>query len=127
MQPSFVQAVSIFSLTLLLRCTPNGDQGSEQSNIQSGDQHPPQGAKTDQDQLTVARTLMQRGDAGDGYMGSNDRQLILGCSNSQPLEQMKLTWPNGNEASFGDLLPGREYVLVEGTGQAFEVTAGAQP
>lgn len=58
---------------------------------------------------------------GDGYMASNERRIHIGCAAETDADNVVVDWPSGNSESFGSLESGREYLIVEGAGQAFEM------
>ena len=58
---------------------------------------------------------------GDGYMASNQRLLHIGCGSTSSVEDVTVFWPSGKTESFGSLSSAREYLLVEGSGEAFEL------
>lgn len=62
--------------------------------------------------------------AGDGYMCSQGRGLFLGTANrgmagKADLVELVVQWPLGKVESFGNLEMTGEYLLVEGSGEAF--------
>ena len=62
--------------------------------------------------------------AGDGYMCSQDRGLQFGTSElgiegQPPKGELVVRWPNGNVESFGEFEMAGEYLIVEGSGEAF--------
>jgi thioredoxin-like negative regulator of GroEL len=61
---------------------------------------------------------------GDGYMASNERKLHVSCGSSGPAENVTVHWPSGKVETLGSLASGREFLVVEGTGKAFEVSGG---
>ena len=59
--------------------------------------------------------------AGEGFLGSQQRQIILGAGDHDQAQGLTVTWPSGWVENFGDLPTGQEYVLIEGSGEAFSV------
>jgi len=57
--------------------------------------------------------------AGDGYMCSNQRQLNVGTGPADKVNNMVVTWPSGTVQVIGTLESGKDYVLVEGSGDVF--------
>lgn len=58
--------------------------------------------------------------SGDGYMSSNERILKLGVGSTKTVTDVVVRWPSNEVESFGTLQTGATYLLVEGTGQAFQ-------
>ncbi|MBW3543639.1 MAG: CRTAC1 family protein, partial [Planctomycetes bacterium] len=52
--------------------------------------------------------------AGDGYLASNQRQLVFGLRTAQRVEEMLVRWPSGREERFVDLAVDAELIAVEG-------------
>jgi hypothetical protein len=59
---------------------------------------------------TIVRQLM----AGDGYMASNQRQLVFGLGDNQRVDELQVRWPFGLTRTLHDLPADREIVLIEG-------------
>ena len=52
--------------------------------------------------------------AGDGYLASNQRQLIFGLGNSDRVDSLSVKWPSGMEQTFRDIAVNRDVLIVEG-------------
>jgi len=52
--------------------------------------------------------------AGDGYMASNQRQLIIGLGDRKRVGMLKVDWPSGTSTVVRDVEAGGEVVIVEG-------------
>ncbi|MBP88247.1 MAG: hypothetical protein CMJ64_16270 [Planctomycetaceae bacterium] len=52
---------------------------------------------------------------GDGYLVSNQRQLVFGLGKHQRIEQLSIEWPSGLTQTFHDVVADRETLLVEGS------------
>jgi tetratricopeptide (TPR) repeat protein len=59
---------------------------------------------------TWARQLV----AGDGYMASNQRQLIFGLGTSDRVDEVTVHWLSGKKQSFRELPVDREVIVIEG-------------
>ena len=57
--------------------------------------------------------------AGDGYMCSNQRRITLGSGDFIEASDLVVTWPSGAREDFGTLTSGGDYLLVEGSGEAY--------
>jgi hypothetical protein len=57
--------------------------------------------------------------AGDGYMCSNQRRVHFGTGEATEVKDLAVTWPSGGQESFGTLESGQEYLLVEGSAEAY--------
>ena len=55
---------------------------------------------------------------GDGYMASNERNIHLGCGPADTVSDVTVIWPSGDVEQFGTLASGRDYLIVEGSGEA---------
>ena len=51
---------------------------------------------------------------GDGYLVSNQRQLIFGLGGHRRIEQLSIEWPSGITQTFRGVLADQEALLVEG-------------
>ena len=58
--------------------------------------------------------------AGDGYMCSNERVLRAGVGNAAVIEDVTITWPNGSVEPVGTLATNAGYLIVQGSGEAFQ-------
>ncbi|HCC99644.1 MAG TPA: hypothetical protein DER64_03880 [Planctomycetaceae bacterium] len=68
-------------------------------------------------QLTLSagdRKLYRQQTAGDGYMASNQRQLIFGTGNLTAVGPLEVRWPSGRVDTFTDVPVDCELMLVEG-------------
>jgi len=65
-----------------------------------------------------ARDVVMHCTTGDGYMACNQRRVHLGCGNTESVDAVTVHWPSGFVESFGALLSGRDYLLVEGSAEA---------
>jgi tetratricopeptide (TPR) repeat protein len=72
------------------------------------------------DRPAIHRTLFRL--AGDGYMSTNEDVLRAGTGNANSVNQLMVTWSNGQQQNFGDLECGYDYVLIQGQSEAFEIT-----
>lgn len=60
------------------------------------------------------RTAMRQLTAGDGYLASNQRQLIFGLGAAERIERLLIRWPSGLEQAFSEIPAGQELLLIEG-------------
>lgn len=63
------------------------------------------------------RTLWQL--AGDGYMCSNEHLLRAGLGEASQVEDVEVVWPDGTVQNVGTLAVNKEYVIVQGSPEAF--------
>lgn len=63
--------------------------------------------------------------AGDGFLVSNQRQLVLGLGQVTSIQRLSIRWPSGERQELTNLAVDRELVLVEGRGSW--VVSGDQP
>ncbi len=66
-----------------------------------------------------ARAVTAQLTAGDGYMCSNQRRITLGTGSLNEANNLAVIWPSGAREEFGTLATGRDYLLVEGSGEAY--------
>jgi tetratricopeptide (TPR) repeat protein len=59
--------------------------------------------------------------AGDGYMCSNQRRVSIGLGAAAQARDVVVNWPSGTSESFGTLQAGEDYLLIEGSGQAYSL------
>ena len=52
--------------------------------------------------------------AGDGYMASNQRQLVIGLGARDRVESLLVEWPSGESTTIKDVAANGELVIVEG-------------
>lgn len=60
--------------------------------------------------------------AGDGFQCSNERCLIFGVGDAKRADKFTVIWPDGSTESFGAVESGKDYLIVEGSGDAFALT-----
>ena len=56
--------------------------------------------------------------AGDGYLASNQRQLVFGLGATDRVETLHVRWPSGLRQEFADLAADQSLILVEGSPRA---------
>jgi tetratricopeptide (TPR) repeat protein len=61
--------------------------------------------------------------AGDGYHCSSERVITIGTGSDTKLSDVVVTWPDGVQESFGELPVGLDYLLVQGSGEVFQLDA----
>ncbi len=61
--------------------------------------------------------------AGDGYMCSNQRHLLIGTSQQSNIESIQISWPSGRTETIGPIAAGNEVIIVEGEGSPFMMRA----
>ena len=59
--------------------------------------------------------------AGDGYMCSSERRLVIGTGELTETGDIQVRWASGKEELFRGLACGADYVLVEGSSEAFRL------
>ena len=59
------------------------------------------------------RTLTHQLTAGDGYMASNERQLVIGSGETDSIRSLEVFWPGGVPQQFTDLTLPCKYLIVE--------------
>ena len=59
--------------------------------------------------------------AGDGYLASNQRQLVFGLGSHVTLDELTVEWPSGHSTRLQDVSAGREVVVVEGRDRLIEL------
>ena len=59
--------------------------------------------------------------AGDGYMASNQRQLVIGLGARKRVKSLLVEWPSGESTKFTDVAAGGELVIVEGQTRAIRL------
>lgn len=60
------------------------------------------------------RLRVQQLTAGDGYLASNQRQLVFGLGNDDRVEQVEVHWTSGRQQIFTGIAADVELLLVEG-------------
>lgn len=81
-------------------------------------------------QLTVAlgdRTLVAQLTAGDGYMASNQRQILFGLGDHTAAEQLTIRWPSGTEQVFENVAANQHYIAVEGRDELLRLPVTSPP
>jgi hypothetical protein len=80
------------------------------------------GVKSSRDAIGTAATLTSAGrrrtqwlTAGDGYLASNQRQLVFGLGPERQVEKLLVRWPSGLTQEFAELPADQELILVEGS------------
>ena len=68
------------------------------------------------------RTLTAQLTAGDGYMASNERRVILGLGKLRIAESVTIRWPAGTEQVFNNVSVNGRYTVIEGRGELYEDT-----
>ena len=64
-----------------------------------------------------SRTLQRQLTAGDGYMASNQRQLIFGLGRAEAVGPLVVYWPSGHVDRFADVPRNCDLILLEASGQ----------
>ena len=59
--------------------------------------------------------------AGDGYMASNQRQLVIGLGDRKRVPMLRVDWPSGASTVLRDVEAGGEVVIVEGRAAAIRL------
>ncbi|MBC8355378.1 MAG: VCBS repeat-containing protein [Planctomycetes bacterium] len=52
---------------------------------------------------------------GDGFMASNQRQLVFGLGEHEHIDSLSIRWPAGRTDQFADLAVGDEILFIEGS------------
>jgi hypothetical protein len=60
------------------------------------------------------RTWTKQLTAGDGYMATNQRQIVFGLGSADRVETLSIRWLNGRKQEFHDLAVDHELQFVEG-------------
>jgi tetratricopeptide (TPR) repeat protein len=60
--------------------------------------------------------------AGDGYMCSNQRQLVFGLAAESTIEKLVVRWPSGALQEFTNMAVDRHWIIVEGRAEPAEIT-----
>jgi tetratricopeptide (TPR) repeat protein len=68
-----------------------------------------------------SRIVRQQLTAGDGYMCTNERCVVIGTGRCTEVTDVTITWPSGKVESLGDLATQRRYLVIEGTAEAFVI------
>ena len=64
-----------------------------------------------------SRTLWQL--SGDGYFCSNEKTLIAGLGKSEMVTDVTVTWQDGSVDEIGTLKANTQYLIVQGSREAF--------
>lgn len=67
--------------------------------------------------LAGKRSRKQQLTAGDGYMASNQRQLIFGLGAAETINELRIDWPSGKHQTWHGLGVDQELIAVEGRGE----------
>lgn len=68
-----------------------------------------------------SRVVRQQLTAGDGYMCTNERCLVIGTGRCTEVTDVTIEWPSGKVESLGNLATQRKYLVIEGTAEAFVI------
>jgi len=60
------------------------------------------------------RTWVAQLTAGDGYLVSNQRQLLIGTGNATRIDQLSIRWPSGLKQDLGPVQTDRTLKIIEG-------------
>ncbi len=74
---------------------------------------------------TIRRVRVMQLTAGDGYLSSNQRQLVFGLGGAERVDELTIRWPSGRSQVFHDLTADREILCVEGRSDFLDLTQGA--
>jgi hypothetical protein len=77
--------------------------------------------------IAAARTRTQWLTAGDGYMASNQRQLVFGLGAEERVEKLSIHWPSGLSQEFADLAADQELMFVEGSSRVSRLPQTPKP
>jgi len=58
--------------------------------------------------------------AGDGYLASNQRLIVIGMGDSKTAREIVIRWPSGTEQKIDQLVAGCDYLVIEGDEDAFQ-------
>jgi hypothetical protein len=68
--------------------------------------------------VTIAgRNIVRQLTAGDGYLASNERKLVIGVGATDMIDELSLRWPSGITTTFHEVPSNREVIVVEGNSQ----------
>ncbi|MAB79965.1 MAG: hypothetical protein CMJ89_11490 [Planctomycetes bacterium] len=73
------------------------------------------------------RTVLQTLQAGSGYLGQSPKLLYFGLGESDRISLLTVTWPDGTQDAFSDLLANRRYHLRQGEKQLETRASAATP
>jgi tetratricopeptide (TPR) repeat protein len=75
-------------------------------------------------QLTVeGRTIVRQLTAGDGYLASNQRLLVIGLGSSRQIKSMTVRWISGQTQTFSHVPIDTELILIEGRKELLRMPA----
>jgi tetratricopeptide (TPR) repeat protein len=60
-----------------------------------------------------SRTQTRHLTAGDGYLASNERSLVIGLGEHDQIDELEIRWPSGARSNFSSLQSGMELLAVE--------------
>ncbi len=60
--------------------------------------------------------------AGDGYQCTNERCITFGLGDANSVDDVTVVWPDGSISTFESLAAGKDYLVIEGSQQAFALT-----
>lgn len=58
--------------------------------------------------------------AGDGYLASNQRLIVVGMGDSETARDIVVNWPSGTVQKIDELTTGHEYLMIEGDKNALQ-------
>ena len=67
------------------------------------------------------RRIVRQLSAGDGYLTSNERQLIFGLESADIVDTLSVEWPTGRREQFRNLKANSFLILVEGRGAPYSI------
>jgi hypothetical protein len=59
--------------------------------------------------------------AGNGFQCSNERVLTFGVGKANQVDRVVVDWPNGDQNTYSGILSGNDYLLIQGTLEAFDL------
>lgn len=65
------------------------------------------------------QVVWQQLTAGDGYMASNERQLLFGLGDGTKIESLEVRWPSGQRTVLREIEVDRTWIIVEGQHRAY--------
>ena len=73
------------------------------------------------EETTGQKKRIQTVRAGEGFLSQNSKRLHFGFGQNEPIEQVRVTWPDGQVEQFGALEHGGQYRLVQGSGRGVRI------
>jgi ASPIC and UnbV len=70
---------------------------------------------------TASGRIMRQLTAGDGYMASNERRLVLGIGKETRVRRLTVRWPSGITRHYLNVPAGSEWILVEDRTRPFPI------